>query len=193
MATQEILQVYGTSLLFADATDFPNAGAGPPETAANDIRVGTGTAVQIDLTLLAAAAGRQSDKTADLGAAFPREWMLGACIEHEAAPTAGGTVDFYWAGSPNATPATGNPTGVTGADGAYTVANKSQLIFIGALTVIAATINKSPTVGRLSMPYRYGSLIVINSTSSKFLESAVAMDNTHIVLNPIIPDVQAAA
>jgi len=193
VATQKLLQVYGTSLLFADATDFPNAGAGPPETAANDMRVGTGTKVQIDLTALAAAAGRQSDKTADLGAAFPRELMLAACIEHEAAPTAGGTIEFWWAGSPNATAATGNPTGVTGADGAYTVANKSQLIFIGALTVIAATINKSPTVGRLWMPYRYGSLIVINNTSSKFLETAVAMDNTHIVLTPIIPDLQAAA
>ena len=193
MATQELLQVYGTSLLFADATDFPNAGAGPSDTAANDIRVGTGTKVQIDLTALAAAAGRQSDKTADLGAAFPEVWVLGACIEHEAAPTAGGTVDFYWAGSPNSTAATGNSTGVTGADGAYTVANKEQLIFIGSLKVINAVINKNPTVGRFLMPYRYGSLIVINNTSSKFLETAVAMDNTHAVLTPLIPDLQAEA
>ncbi len=193
MATQESLQVYGQQLLFADVTDFPNAGAGPPETAANDLRIGTPTKVQIDLTLLAAAAGRQSDKTADLGAAFPREWMLGACIEHEAAPTAGGTVEFWWAGSPNSTAATGNPTGVTGADGAYTVANKTQLKLIGVMTVINAVINKQPEIGVLPLKYRYGSLIVINKTSSKFLETAVAMDNTHIVLTPIIPDLQASA
>ncbi len=192
MATQETLQVYGTSLLFADATDFPNAGAGPSETAANDIRVGTGTKVQIDLTLLAAAAGRQSDKVS-LAAAWPMDWILGACIEHEAAPTAGGIVEFWWAASPNSTAATGNPTGVTGADGAYTVANKPQLIFIGAMTVINAVINKEPAVGKLWMPHRYGSLIVINSTSSKFLETATAMDNTHIVLAPVIPDLQASA
>jgi len=193
VATQKLLQVYDTSLLFADETDFPNSGAGPPETAANDMRVGTGTKVQIDLTALAAEAGRQSDKTADLGAAFPRELMLAACIEHEAAPDAGGTIEFWWAGSPNATPATGNPTGVTGEDGAYTVANKAQLKQIGIMTVIAATINKETEVGVLTLKYRYGSLIVINKTSSKFLETAVAMDNTHIVLTPIIPDLQAAA
>ena len=193
MATQELLQVYGTQLLFADATDFDIVDPMTPETAANNLIIGVPTVVQIDLTALAAAAGRQSDKTADLGAAFPREWILGACIEHEAAPTAGGTVEFWWAGSPNATAATGNPTGVTGADGAYTIANKTQLKFIGAMTVIAATINKQTEIGVLTVKYRYGSLIVINNTSSKFLETAVAMDNTHIVLTAIIPDLQAEA
>ena len=192
MATQELLQVYGDSFLFSHAADFPNAGAGPPETAANDLRVGTGTKVEIDLTLLAKDAGRQSVQIA-LPAAWPPRLVLGACIEHEAAPVAGGTVEFWWAASPNSTAATGNPTGVTGADGAYTVANKSQLIFIGSLSVIAATINKDPAVGVLWAPHRYGSLIVINSTSSKFLETAVAMDNTHIVLAPVISDLQAAA
>lgn len=192
MATQEVLQVYGDSFLFADVTDFPNAGAGPPETAANDLRVGTGTKVQIDLTLLAAAAGRQSAKLA-LPAAWAEKFVLGACIEHEAAPDAGGTVEFWWAASPNSTAGTGNPTGVSGADDAYTVAYKTQLIFIGSLTVIAATINRDPAVGVLWPPHRYGSLIVINSTSSKFLETATAMDNTHIVLASVIPDLQAAA
>lgn len=192
MATQEVLQVYGDSFLFSHAADFPNTGAGPAETAVNDLRVGTGTKVEIDLTLLAAAAGRQSAKLT-LPAAWPEKFVLGACIEHEAAPDAGGTVEFWWAPSPNSGATTGNPTGVTGSDGAYTVANKVQLYFIGAMTVIAAVINKDPNIGVLWPAHRYGSLIVINATSSKFLETATAMDNTHIVLAPVIPDIQAAA
>lgn len=193
MATQEVLQVHGTSLLFADATDFPNAGAGPPSTAANDIREGTGTKVQLDLTGIAATNGRQSDKTADLGAAWSREWLLGACIEWEAAPTAGGVVEFWWNGSPNSTAATGNSGGASGADGAFTVAGKSQLYFLGAMTVLNNVINIDAAIRTFHMPHRYGSLIVINLTDQAFRSTAVAMDETHIVLTPIIPDIQAAA
>lgn len=193
MATQEVLQVYGTSLLFADATDFPDSGAGPPTTAANDIRVGTGTKVQIDLTGLAAAAGRQSAKTATLGTAWPRDWKLGACIEWEAAPTAGGTVEFWWNASPSGTAGTGNAGGASGADAAYAVAGKTQLLFWGAMTVLNNVINIDPCVGTLWLPHNYGSLIVINSTDQPFRSTATAMDETHIVIYPNIPDIQAAA
>ena len=193
MTTQAVLQKYGTQLLFSDATDF-SGGDGPPATAANSLIIGTPTVVQIDCTDLAAAAGRQSDKTATLahtGTAWPIQWVLGACVEHVATPTAGQTVEFYWNASPSATAGTGNSGGCTGADGAFTVAGKSQLILIGVLVLQAATININADVGRLWMPHLYGSLVVVNVCPTKAMHSA--MDEQHFTLTPIIDDIQAAA
>ena len=194
MATQEQLQVYGTQLLFRDVTDFPNSGAGPPNTAANSLIIGTPTEVQIDLTDVAAAAARQSDKTATLaqmGVAWPREWVFGACLEHVATPTAGETVEFYWNASPNEAAATGNSGGASGSDAAYAVAGKEQLIYIGAMILRANVINIDSAIGTIWLPYLYGSLIVINTSPTKAFHSA--MDETHIVATPIIQDLQAAA
>ncbi len=192
MATQQILQVQNAGLLFADATDFPNAGAGPPTTAANDIRIGTGTKVQIDLTAVAAAAARQSAKTTDLGAAWEEEWVLGACIESAVAPTAGKTIEFYWNGSPNATAGTGNCGAASGADAAFAVAGLDQLDFIGVMVVRNNVINIDTAIGVLRSKHRYGSLIVVNETDQAFAGAGV-MDETHITLTPIVPDIQAAA
>ncbi len=196
MPTQESLHKYGQSLIFADATDFPTAGVGPPATAANDIRVGTPTAVQIDLTGVVAAAARQSDKTATLartGDAWPPMWVLGACIENETAPAAGGTIEVWWNHSPNETTGTGNSGAATGADGAYAVGNEVQLELIGVMTVRNVVINIDKKIGTLWLPELYGSLIVINKTSTAFRSTATAMDETHITFMPAIDDLQAAA
>ncbi len=194
MATQAILQQTGTQLLFADVTDFPNSGAGPPTTGANSLIIGTPTKVQIDCTGVAAAAGRESDKTATLaqtGTAWPEYWVLGACLEHVATPTAGETVEFYWNASPNSTAATGNSGGATGSDADFTVVGKSQLIWIGAMTLRAATINIDACIGRLYVPYLYGSLIIVNTCPTKAM--GAAMDEQHAVLTPVYPDLQASA
>jgi len=190
--TKELLQKNGAQLLFADAADFPNSGAGPPTTAANDLRITalSPTAVQIDLTGVGAAAARQSTKITDLGAAWAAGWILAACIEHEAAPIAGGAVNFWWAASPNATAATGNPGSVVGADGAFTVGGTVQLEFIGSLIVLNQVVNIKTKVGFLRPSYRYGSLIVVNNTSSAFRSTAVAMDETHITLTSLIDELQ---
>lgn len=192
MATQQVLQVHATGLLFADATDFPNAGAGPPTTAANDIRIGTGTKVQIDLTAVAAAAARASTKTSDLGSAWSQQWMLGACIESTGAPTAGGTIDFYWAPSPNSTAATGNPGNVSGTDAVYAVAGLPQLMYLGAMTVLNQVVNIDTAIRKFYMPNRYGTLVIVNNTDQAFAGAGV-MDETHITVTPVIPDIQAAA
>lgn len=194
MATQELLQKYGTQLLFADVTDFPNSGAGPPNTAANSLIVGSPTKVQIDLTSVAAEAARQSDKTASLthiGTAWPIEWVLGACLEHVATPTAGEVVEFYWNTSPNSIAATGNSGGASGSDAAYAVGGKEQLIWIGNLVLTANVINIDANIGRVWLPHLYGSLIVVNASPTKAMHSA--MDETHVTLTPIILDLQAAA
>ena len=194
MATQALLQKYRTQLLFADVTDFPNSGAGPPTAAANSLIVGSPTKVQLDLTDVPAGDARQSAKTATLahtGVAWPIEWVLGACLEHVATPTAGEVVEFWWNASPNSTAATGNSGAASGSDAAYAVAGKEQLIRIGALVLTANVINIDADIGRIWLPHLYGSLIVVNASPTKAMHSV--MDETHVTLTPIIPDLQAAA
>jgi len=197
MATNEVLITQGTQLLFADATDFPNSGDGPPTTAANDIRrtTPTPTKVQIDCTALGAAGGaRQSAKTADLarfGTEIVEWWNCKACIEHATAPAAGETVDFFWNSSPNSTAATGNMGGASGSDATYTAALESQMDFIGSLILGTPTTNIGD-IGNFRMTERFGSLIVINQSAADLFAAAGNMDETHIVLNPLIPDIQAA-
>lgn len=191
MATNKVLQTRGTQLLFADhATDFGAA----PATANNSKIEGTPTDVQMDMTGVAAAAGRQSAKTADLGAAFSQAYFVEACIEFETAPTAGGTVDFYWSSSPSVTAAVGNDGGANGTDAAYTEGSgeEDQLIFIGSLPLILNVINIG-SVGVFSPKNRFGQLIIINNGSTALRSTATAMDETHIVMTPIDPDIQAAA
>ena len=191
MATTNLLQVYGTQLLFADhATDF----AAAPATAENSLIIGAPTDVQMNLSTIAAAAGWESAKTAtlaDIGSAYPVEWILGACMESTATPAAGGTFDFYWNPSPSATAGTGNSGGATGADASYAVAGKAQLSYIGSMVVRANVINIKADIGRLRMPYLYGSLVVINSTNVA-MQADDDADNSHIVLTPVIPQAQAA-
>ena len=177
--------------MFADhATDFGAA----PSTANNSKILGSPTDVQMDMTGVAAAAGRQSAKTADLGAAWSKEWYVEACIEFETAPAAGGTVDFYWSSSPSGTAAVGNDGGATGLDAAYTEGSgeEDQLLLIGVLPLINNVIN----IGRIGMfipPHRFGQMIIINNGSTALRSTATAMDETHIVMTPDIPDIQAAA
>lgn len=193
MATNDVLLRDGTQLLFADhAADFGAA----PATAANSLIIGTPTDVQIDGTNLAAAAARQSAKTADLGAARAYLYFVSACLEFASAPTSGGTVDFYWAESPSATAGTGNPAGVSGADAAYTGTSGDSLAdsllvltYIGSLILTADVINIGP-VGSFTPGYRYGSLVLVNNGSTGF--HATVMDETHIVMTPQIEEIQAA-
>lgn len=192
MATNDILRKDGTQLLFADhATDFGAA----PATAANSLIIGTPTDVQIDLTGVAASGGaRASTKSGDLGASHARAYSVMACVEFETAPTDGGFVYFYWAPSPSATAATGNPGGVTGTDAAFTdtTGNLAQLQRIGALACRNNVINIGK-VGIFTPLHRYGSLVVVNEADQALRSTATAMDETHIVMTPIVPEIQAAA
>ena len=195
MSTQEMLVKTGPQLLFADhATDFDYP---IDPTAVNSIVITSPApvAVQMNLSVIAAAAAWQSAKTASLartGSAFVDEWVLGACMESTATPAAGGTFDFYWNPSSNATAASGNSGAASGVDEAFAVAGLTQLIFIGAMTVRAVVINIQSDIGVLRLPHLYGSLIVVNNTSVAMVADGDA-DNCYITLTPIIPDSQAAA
>jgi hypothetical protein len=188
MASEALIK-YGTQLLFADhATDFGAA----PATAANSLILGTPVDVQMDLTGVAASGGaRHSAKTADLGTVRPPYMRVDACIEFETAPADNGRVDFYWAGSPSATAANGNPGGVTGSDAAFTdtPGNLSQMTYIGALVVRNNVINIGE-VGLFTPFHRYGSLVIVNNTNQAFRSTATAADETHITVTPGIPEGQ---
>ncbi len=192
MATQEVLQDYGTQLLFADhGTDFGAA----PATAANSLIIGAPTDVQMNLSVVANAALWQSAKTASLartGTAWPRWWKLGACLEHTATPAAGTTCSFFWNTSPSATAATGNSGGASGTDLAYTAAGTEQLIFIGDITLRNTVINIDDDIGTIWLPNLYGSLIFRNDSGVAMVADGDA-DEIHITLTPIIDDIQAAA
>lgn len=176
---------YGTQLLFADhATDFGAA----PATAANSLIIGTPTDVQIDLSGVAASGGaRASTKTGDLGATHSNIWRVDACLEFEAAPTDGGKVYFYWAGSPSSTAGTGNPAGLTGSDAAFTdtSGNLGQMKRIGSLSVRNNVINIG-YVGHAVVDHRYGILVVVNQADAALRSTATAMDETHITMTEII-------
>lgn len=196
MATNKILRVTGTPVLFADhATDFAYPATDP--LAANNIILGTPTPteVQMNFSVIADAAAWQSAKTGslvDTGSAWPEEWVLGACMEGTATPTAGKTYDFYWNPSANATAGNGNSGGCSGTDAAYTAAAQSQLIYIGSMICRANVINIDANIGTLRLSELYGSLVMFNNSGVAMVADADA-DQCYAVLTPKIPDIQAAA
>jgi len=133
----------------------------------------------ITMTSVADAAARQSVKL-DLGATFATMWRVNAAVEMAATPTAGKTVDLFWAPSGSATAGTDNPANVSGTDAAYTgyssnlAASVKQLVYIGSLilTAQATSTVQVGEVGTFRPSARYGSLVVVNSGGSAFHSSA---------------------
>lgn len=121
------------------------------------------------------AAGRQSVKL-DLGATRAAFYDAFIDVELAATPTAGNSVDLYWAPSASNTAGVDNPGNATGADAAYAgyssnlTATLPQLQYIGSLVTTAqatATVQKA-FAGRFSPAHRYGSLIVVNNSGVAF-------------------------
>src|SRR3954466_15710006 len=102
----------------------------------------SGGSAAITMTSVANAAARQSVKL-DLGASRAAAYYLRCDNEIAATPTAGNTIDYYWAPSSSATAGTDNPGGVGGTDSAYAgyssnlTASLPQLQFIGSMVCTA--------------------------------------------------------
>jgi len=184
----EVLLKAGTQLSFADhAGDFSPA-------AGNSLEQGTPTDVQLSLASIADAASRQSAKV-DLGATRARTYEVIAAIEFAATPTAGELVHFYWAPSPDATAANGNPGGCSGSDAAYAGYSSNmadslrQLMHVGVMevTVQVTTTVQIARCGRFQSPTRYGSLVVRNESGASFHSDDV---ESHVIIEPIIDEVQ---
>jgi hypothetical protein len=184
----EILVGAGTMLVFADhLTDFSGG------TAKNSLEV-AGTDVQLDLTTLASASGRESAK-ADLGVKRAARYSVMAAIESDATGfTTGTTIDFYWAPSPIAAAANGNPGQIDGVDAAAPsgYGTLAELLYqctaIGSLVVenTASTVQVG-VVGQFAPPERYGILIVVNNGGQALIANA---NEHHVVMTPIVDELQ---
>ncbi len=179
-------------IVFADhAGDFS-------PTAANDLRITTDGSKEADYDIevanVADDAARQSVK-ADLGENRAAEYTVRAAFEFAATPTAGKTIDLYWAPSHKSAAGTGNPANVSGADEAYSGyssnldASLVQLEFIGSFVVttqITTTVQVAE-VAVFSPSERYGSLVIVNRAAAAFHSDDV---ESHVVFDPIIPEQQ---
>lgn len=136
---------------------------------------------------IAAADGQQGAK-ADLGATRANRYLIRLTVDPNVPPTAGLSVDVYWAGSPNATEASENPGGVTGSDAAYTDTDLlKQLEFIGSLILDNTTSDQTQDVGILTPKHRYGSPVVY-SNSDQAMNATEG--NQQLVAYPVVDEIQ---
>lgn len=137
----------------------------------------------LDLRSLAntkARCGESVDLASENSKAIPSRWAVTAEIALEAAPTAGNTIELYWAASHDNSVF---PGGATGTDAAYKDSEedewKVQLTFIGSL-VLTNDDEGASSSGDLAHhqvqqflfypPTRYGCPVVVN-------ESGQALDD----------------
>lgn len=185
----EVLQKVGTQIRFS-GTGFLPADAG------TNFTIGTPTDVTLSLSAVANNAARQSAKV-DLGATRAASYEVLAAVDFTLeAPTAGNTVEFYWAPSTSTTAANGNVAGNSGLDalcpdGALGIITDDefvkQCIFIGALVVHDGASVQNGFVGVFSPSGRYGQMIVFNKSGDAFEADNV---EAHVVINPIVDEIQ---
>ena len=181
-----VLYTVGTPIVVADTTDY-SPGASTTIGARTD---------QIDVTSLAAAAARQSDKL-DLGATRAMLYDIRTTFEIASDPAAGGSVDFYWSASQSATANIGNMGLCTGADaayaatGGYTLAELLQTLqLIGTASVAVQNDADGVQIAHAGVFFptsRYGCLVVVNSCSIAFHSDAVEFA---VLFEPIIQQIQ---
>ena len=150
--------------------------------------VGAATDV-ISIAGLVGPNARQSDKAdMDAGAVanrFPHIFAVTPRIDYANGdpPSAGESIDFYWAASVSSVAATANPGGVTGSDSAYSGTAGStldeslkELQFLGSLITTAdddAPIQQ--TTFLVTLPTQFGTLVVVNNSSAD-----LAADGTNL-------------
>lgn len=188
MANEVLIKV-GTQISFADhATDWAGGAA------KTSVEQGTPVDVQLDLTSLAAGAGRESAKF-DFGATRAKRYSILSSLEFATAPVIGELVNFYLAPSSDATAGNGNPQSIDGVDAAAPSGHSTLAelltvcMWIGSFVCSAdatATVQNA-YCGMFSPPERYGILIVVNDTSDAIMTDAV---ECNVVFNPSIDEIQ---
>jgi len=138
----------------------------------------------ITLASIADDAARQGVK-GDLGEHFAERYAVLLEINLDVAPTAGETIELYWAASLDNTTF---PGGASGTDAAYKAGEedewKKQLLLIGVLVVT----NDADTVVQrqlfvFSPPARYGCPVIVNKSGQAFEGD----DDSHkITFTPLI-------
>lgn len=113
----------------------------------------------LDLTSLANAAGRQGDEH-DFGATFPERVRIELTVDFASAPTAGLTMDVYWASSDDGTNYDGE---CTGADAAFARADCARLHYVGSL-VASNDADPQRASWVFFLPARYGVPVIWNAS-----------------------------
>ena len=173
---------------------------------ASEILVKTGTTItwkasggDYAITLgdpgIATDAARQGAK-GDLTTPRGGRWLCRLTVNMDAAPTAGDTIEVFWAGSPSVTAGTSNPGATTGTDAAYTGSTggsvdqtKQQLTYIGALTLTpdADGVVQVADIGVLVPYYQYGMPVLVNKAD----EAMEGDDDSHMIeFIELIPESQ---
>lgn len=192
MATNEVLVKQGTQIVFGAAATWNPADDG------TNLAEGDAITDEMGMTAIADGAGVQSIKI-DLGAVRAETYSVFGAFDFTGETPTTGSVDLYWAPSTSGTQATGNVAGNSGADaaapdgalGAITLAEFIiQCQFIGTLSTHDGAVVQNGYVGRFAPTHRYGQMIVVNNANDAFEADEV---EHHIVMNPIITDIQAAA
>lgn len=149
----------------------------------------------ITLASLANGSARQSVKL-DLGSTRAQIYAVKADFEIAATPTAGNTIDLYWAPSTSSTAGTDNPGSISGTDAAYSgyssnlAASLKQLVFIGSFVCTAqatSTVQKA-FVAMFVPPARYGSLVVYNQSGAALHSSNTNINITFMPMEDVIED-----
>jgi hypothetical protein len=182
----EILTKLGTAKVWANTSDYS---IGASNLARTD---------QIDLTSVAATEAREGTQ-GDFTATQAGEYRVIAGVEMNVAPTSAEVIDYYWAGTTNATAASGNPGGTVGVDGDYTGSagdslddSLKQLRYLGSLvlTADASGVVQIQEIGTVTSAElgRYGMPVVDNSAAT----AAMANTATHafIAFVPVIDEAQ---
>lgn len=183
----------------------------PPILFASSVHLPTGTSSltsqtpeqTCDLTLdeggtgLADTEAVNSDQC-DLGATRAARFAVIAAIEWFSAITAGKFVEFWWAGSDNSNVANGNPGNPDGVDGAWTgdgggtvAETVLQLQHIGNFVCTDLQGVQKADVGTFSPWFRYGQLIVRN-TSGTIICGTDDIESS-VLMSPIPGRILAAA
>jgi len=167
-----------------------------------DVKVYTGTAISwapsggthaLSLSSLTTTAtcGWQGAK-GDLGT--PRGARMAVRLKSgfETSPTAGATIEVYWAASPASTAANENPAGTVGTDGVFATAAtaKSNLQFIGCLVAEATTDIQTADVGVFIPDLQYGMPVCVNKSA---VSLATATASHALTIYPVIDQIQASA
>ncbi len=164
----------------------------------NDLRVSTPITVELVLLNLLNAAAAQS-AIVDLGVNFAERYSCDGLIEMQvAAADDGEVVEAWWASSPSGTAAVANKGAVSGVASAYTGYSADlataikQLTFIGNMTMTDDTVDSAQIgeFGELYPTHRFGSLVIRNLSGQTICDTDDI--EAHIVLNPVIPEIQTA-
>jgi hypothetical protein len=165
------------------------AGVGRVQHGTAKVIKNSGGDAAITLASVANGAARQSAKL-DLGATHGEAYDVKATFEIAATPTAGNTIDLYWAPSSSATAGSDNPANVSGTDAAYSgysanlTASLPQLQYIGSFVCTAQATGtvQAAVVGRFIPANRYGSLVVVNNSGAALHSTDT---NQAVTLTPV--------